>query len=121
MAIRDKMAANAAPFLQPGETIQAVFAGQTTSAYFALISFWIIILSDSYRAIVVTDRRILVCQAGRMSQTQIKGVIRELPRSTRIGPPSGLWYKSESLGERIYVHKRFHPDINRADAAIAAV
>ena len=56
-----------------------------------------------------------------MSQTKIKGVIRELPRSTRIGPPSGLWYKSETLGERIYIHKRFHSDINRADAAISAV
>jgi hypothetical protein len=121
MAIRDKMAANAAPFLQPGETIQAVFPGQTTSAYMAVISYWIIILSDSYRAIVVTDRRILVCQAGRTNQTKIKGVIRELPRSTRIGPPSGLWYKADALGEKIYFHKRFHSDISRADSAIAAV
>jgi hypothetical protein len=70
---------------------------------------------------VVTDRRILVCQAGRMSQTTIKGVMRELPRGTRIGPASGLWYKSETLGERIYIHKRFHSDINTADAAISAV
>ena len=121
MALRDSMRDSAAEYLQPGETVQAVFAGQTTSAYFALISFWIIILSDSYRAIVVTDRRILVCQAGRMSQTKIKGVIRELPRSTRIGPPSGLWYKSDTLGEKIYFHKRFHSDITRADSANAAV
>jgi hypothetical protein len=31
MALRDKMAASAAPFLQPGEPVQAVFAGQTAS------------------------------------------------------------------------------------------
>ena len=34
-----------------------------------------------------------------------------------IGPARGLWYKSERLGERLYVHKRFHKDIAQADAA----
>ncbi len=52
--------------------------------------------------------------------TPVKEVVRELPRATRIGPASGLWYKSESLGERIYVQKRFHKDIVAADAAIPA-
>lgn len=118
MAIRDKMRANAAPLLQPGETIQAVFGGQTTSQYFALISYWIIILSNAYRVIVVTDRRILVCKTGRLRMTPVKEVLRELPRNVRIGPPSGLWWRSESLGERLYIHKRFHKDVNAADTAV---
>src|SRR5664279_204402 len=100
MAIRDKLTRNATPLLQPGEVIQAVFCGQTTSQYFALISYWIIIFKDAYRVIVVTDRRILVCKSGRVTMTPVKEVVRELPRATRIGPASGLWYKSESLGER---------------------
>src|SRR5712692_10475962 len=102
MAIRDKMRASAAPFLQPGETIQAVFGAQTTSQYFALISYWIIIFSNAYRVVVVTDRRILVCKSGRVTQTPIKEVLRELPRNTKIGPASGLWYHTEALGERLY-------------------
>lgn len=119
MAIRDKMTANAAPHLQPGETVQAVFGAQTHSQYLFLISVFILLLLNSYRVVVVTDRRILVCRSGRLSTAAVNEVLRELPRSTRIGPPSGLWWKSESLGERLYVHKRFHKDVNAADGAAA--
>jgi hypothetical protein len=118
MAIRDKMRANAAPFLQPGEEIQAVFGAQTTSQWFALISYWIIIFKNAYRVIVVTDRRIIVGRSGRVTTTPIKEVLREIPRATRIGPASGLWYKTEALGEKMYIHKRFHKDVAAADAAL---
>ena len=120
MAIRDKMRANAEPFLQPGETVQAVFGAQTTSQWFALISYWIIIIRNSYRVIVVTDRRILVGRSGRFTTTPIKEVLAEVPRSTRIGPPSGLWYKTNALGETLYIAKRFHKDVEAADQAVAA-
>lgn len=120
MAIRDKFRQNAQPFLDSGESIQAVIGAQTTSQWFALISYWIILFTNAYRVIVVTDRRILICQAGRLSQTKIKGVLRELPRSTAIGPPSGLWYRTDHLGERLYIHKRFHKDVTQADALMTS-
>jgi len=69
---------------------------------------------------VVTDRRILVCKSGRLRMTPVNAVLHEVARSTRIGPPSGLWYKTEALGERLYVAKRFHKDIEEADAALGA-
>lgn len=118
MALRDKLRANAAPLLQPGENIQAIFCGQTTSQYFALISYWIILFTNAYRVVVVTDRRILVCKSGRFRITPVKAILRELPRNTRIGPPSGLWWRCETLGERLYINKRFHKDVNAADAAV---
>lgn len=118
MAIRDKMTANAAPFLDPGEKVQAVFGAQTTSAYFVLISVWIIIFANAYRVVVVTDKRILVCRSGRFSTTPVKEVLRELPRGTRIGPASGLWWRCETLGEKLYVHKRFHKDVEAADSLL---
>jgi hypothetical protein len=116
MAIRDKMAANAAPVLQDGETIQQIFAGQTANPYWSLLSYWIIIFKNAYRVVVVTDRRILVCHSGRFSTTQVKEVVGEFPRATRLGPASGLWYKLESLGDPLYIVKRFHKDVNDADA-----
>ncbi len=119
MAIRDKMRSNAAPYLEPGETIQAVFGAQTKSQWFALISLWIIILSNAYRVVVVTDRRILVGRSGRLSASPIREILFELPRATRIGPASGLWYKA-ALGERVYIHKRYHKDVAAADAALDA-
>jgi hypothetical protein len=119
MAIRDTMRKNAAPLLQEGETVQAVFGAQTVSQYWVFVSYWIIAIKNAYRVVVVTDRRILVCTSGRFRTTPVKGVERELPRSTRIGQPSGLWWKCESLGEKLYVHKRFHKDVVAADAATA--
>ncbi|MGE0880782.1 MAG: hypothetical protein AB7L13_20390 [Acidimicrobiia bacterium] len=120
MAIRDKMRANAQSVLEPGETVQQVFGAQRTSGWMALISFWIIIIRSTYRVVVVTDRRILLCESGRITTTPVKKVINAVPRATRLGPPTGLWYKTAALGETIYVHKRFHKDIEAADAAIGA-
>jgi hypothetical protein len=119
MGIREKLRTNAAPHLQAGETVQAVFSAQRTSQWWAVVSFWIMILKDSYRAVVVTDRRILLCRSGRISMSPVNEVLRELPRSTRLGPASGLWYRSENLGERLYIHKRFHKDIAAADGTSA--
>ena len=116
MAIRDKMRANASHLLQPGEEIQAVIGAQTKSQWFALISYWIIAFTNAYRVIVVTDRRIIVTKSGRLSMTPVKEVLRELPRGTKIGPASGLWFKCDTLGEKLYIHKRFHKDVAAADS-----
>lgn len=120
MAIRDTIRANAQHVLQPGEQIQEVIPAQTTSQWFALISYWIIIFSNAYRVIVVTDRRILICKSGRFRITPVKEVLAEVPRATRIGPPSGLWYRCETLGQRLYIAKRFHKDVQRADGVVPA-
>ena len=95
-------------------------AGQTTSQWWFLVTLWILILKNRYRAIIATDRRILVLDTGRWAMTKPKSVIRELPRATQIGPASGLWYRTDALGEKLYIHKRFHKDIAAADAARGA-
>jgi hypothetical protein len=120
MAIRAKMRANAAPLLQEGEQIQQVFGAQPVSPYLALISLWILLIKNTYRVVVVTDRRILVCRAGRFSRTPVKELLRELPRLTKIGPARGVWFRSDSLGEKLYIHKRFHNDVASADAEMPA-
>jgi hypothetical protein len=115
VAIRDQLRANAAHLLGPDETIETVFPAQTVSQWFSLVSYWIIILANAYRVVVVTNRRIIVCNSGRFRMTPVKDVIRELPRQLSIGPANGLWYRTEVLGERLYIAKRFHKDIAAAD------
>ena len=114
IAIRDKIIENSQQFLNPGEQVQAVMGGQTLSGYWSLLSslvfFW-----NNYRAVLATDRRIIVLHCGKMRMGKPKSLVRELPRATKIGPASGLWYKCESLGEKMYIHKRFHKDIATAD------
>jgi hypothetical protein len=116
MSIRDKLRSNAQHNLRAGEQIQAVIPAQTKSQYFALISFWIIILSRAYRVVVVTDQRIMVCFSGRFRISPVKDVEREVSRTTKIGPASGLWYLCDSLGEKLYINRRFHKDIRVADS-----
>jgi hypothetical protein len=116
VALREKLRENAQPHLRAGEVIEAVIPAQTTSAYMALISYWIIIFANAYRVIVVTDQRILVCKSGRFRITPVGEVLHEAPRSTRIGPAGGLWHKTEVLGEKLHIAKRFHKDIEEADA-----
>jgi hypothetical protein len=120
MAIRDKIAANAQPHLQPGEQIQGVFSAQTMSQWWILLTIFILLFGNRYRPVVATDRRILVFDSGRWTTTQAKSLVRELPRQTPLGEPSGLWWRTESLGERLYVHKRYHKDVREIQAGAVA-
>lgn len=96
--------------------IQQCFAAQSASPYWSLLSYWIIIVKNANRAVVVTDRRIIVFQSSRMGFSNIKSVKRELPRATRIGPfDAKLWAKTDSLGETLYIHRRFFKDVEAAD------
>ena len=90
------------------------------SRYWLLITVLVLLFTNAYRVVVVTDRRILVCRSGRLVSSSVKEVLRELPRSTRIGPATGCWHRSEKLGERLYTHKRFHQDVARVDDMMAA-
>src|SRR5689334_2351179 len=68
MALRDKMAASAAPYMRPGEPVQAIFGGQTASQYLAALGGIFFFLSlNRYRIFVVTPDRILVLDAGKYS------------------------------------------------------
>jgi hypothetical protein len=120
IAIRDKIIANSQQFLEPGEQVQAAFGAQTFNGYWALLSWLIVLFGNSYRAVIVTDRRIVVLDSGKWSMGTPKSVVRTLPRGTVIGPASGLWYRTSALGERLYVHKRFHKDVAVADSLVTA-
>ncbi|GAA5155104.1 hypothetical protein GCM10023340_39710 [Nocardioides marinquilinus] len=116
MALRDTMRERAQPWLQPGEQVQVVFGGQKITQWWIMLSALVLLIANRYRVVVATDRRILVLAGTRMSQSKVTGVLAELPRATPIGPPSGLWWKCESLGEPLYVHRRFHKDVVAADS-----
>ena len=120
IAIRDKMRESTQPHLDSDERIQAVFLAQTVSQYWLLVTVLVLLLTNAYRVVVVTDKRILVCRSGRLASSSVKEVLRELPRSTKIGLASGFWHRSDTLGERLYTHKRFHKDVARADDTMMA-
>jgi hypothetical protein len=121
MALRDSMRDSAAAYLRPGETVQAVLGAQTASQLVAAVSGVFLFLGlNRYRIIAVTPARVLILDAGRASMKTAHGVVAELPRSTRLGPPSGLWHVIPAAGENLRVHRRFFKDIETADSTFAA-
>ncbi len=121
MALRDTMRSTAAQFLRPGEPIQAVIGAQTASQWLAaLTGFFVFLGLNRYRIIAVTPTRIVVLDAGKTSMKKARGVVTELPRSTRLGPGAGMWHRIPAGNETLRVHRRFFKDIDTADSVSAA-
>ena len=78
-----------------------------------VLLLWLTI--NPWRIVIATDRRILVLDCRRFSSYDPVGVIREVPRNTRITGPRG---KVEHLGEPLYVPDRFAGEVAAADAAL---
>ena len=114
-----RFAAEIAPHLAPGEQMQEAFIAQTLSGWWAVISMWIILFSGGYRVVVATDRRLLVFDRAKF-KTRLGPLKRELPRGTRIGPTKGLWYRTDVLGEKLYISRVLRSRVEAIDAAIGA-
>ncbi|TVZ05640.1 hypothetical protein EAS64_14135 [Trebonia kvetii] len=118
MALRDSMLTSATPFLRPGEPVQAIFGAQTASQWLAALTGIFVFLGfNHYRIVAVTPARIVVLDAGKTSMKKARGVVMELPRSTQLGPATGLWHRIPAGQETLRVHRRFYKDLNAADSA----
>ena len=83
----------------PGETVQAVPGARTARQVLAAISgFFMFLHLNRYRIIVIIPQRVLILDAGPDSMRTARGVAAGLPRSTRLGPPSGLWHVIPAAG-----------------------
>ena len=121
MSLRDAMRDSAAPYLEPGEPVQAVIGAQTASQWLAAITGILVFLGfNHYRILAVTPTRIVVLDAGKVSMKRARGAVMELPRSTRLGPATGLWHQIPAGQETLRVHRRFFKDIEIADDFITA-
>jgi hypothetical protein len=122
MALRDSMHESAAQYLRPGEPIQAVIGAQTASQWLAALTGIFAFLGlNRYRILAVTPNRIVVLDAGKSSMKTARGVVTELPRSTRLGRGSGVWQRVQAGNENLRVHRRFFKDMETADRALAQV
>jgi hypothetical protein len=118
MSLRDKLRQNSQPYLEQGETVQAVFNAQTgPNPYLSIITYLFLFWVRLY-AVVVTDRRILVLRSSFWRPSVAVAQEAVWPRATRLGPVSGLWAKlnQDLNGKDVWVHRRFHKDVDSADA-----
>jgi hypothetical protein len=113
---------SAAQYLRPGEPLQAVIGAQTASPLLAgLTGVFVFMGLNRYRILAVTPARILVLDAGKASLKRARGVVLELPRSTRLGPATGVWHQIPAGNETLRVHRRLLKDIETAAAAAVRV
>lgn len=103
-----KIVASAQPHLEPGEEVHGAFAAQDAKIFRA---------QNRYSTVVATDRRILVFDSGTFSQTKTKTLLGELPRSTKLGPTSGLWHEISFQDQTLYVNRRHHKQVTAIDDA----
>ena len=121
MALRDTMRESAAQYLAPGEQIQAVIGAQTASQWLAALTGIFVFLGfNHYRILAVTPTRIVVLDAGKASMKKARGVVMELPRTTQLGPGTGMWHQIPAGQEKLRVHRRFFKDLDTADGIAAA-
>ena len=120
MALRDSMRDSATQYLRPGEPVQAVIGAQTSSQWMAALTGIFLFLGlNRYRILAVTPTRIVVLDAGKSSMKKARGVVTELPRSTRLGPGTGIWHQVVAGQEKLRVHRRFYKDMQIADSEAA--
>jgi hypothetical protein len=70
------------------------------------------------RVVVVTDRAVILLEAGKRAPAKPKELLQRLPRNVRLCPDQGkIWDKVQIGGERHWVHRRFRGDVEAAGAA----
>jgi hypothetical protein len=98
-----------------------VIGAQTNGQWLAALTGIFLFLGlNRYRILAVTPTRIVVLDAGKSSMKKARGVVTELPRSTRLGPGTGMWHQVAAGQEKLRVHRRFFKDMHIADSEAAA-
>ena len=120
MGLREKLRERVDPFLRPGEQVEQAFLAQAgLSPWMNMLGALWVLLFAKPRIVAVTNQRIIVLRAGKWLGTKPKDIVAELPRQTPMGPLRGrLWGKTHIAGEEVWIHKRFHKDVEAADAAL---
>lgn len=117
--MRADLARRSAPFLPAGSEIRQVFICQSAPNFgvfvvnylTGLALYWI-----KYRCVAVTPDAIYIVESHKLSGGRNpQRLIGTLPRHTELGPVSGRWAQLNLLGERCWVHQRFHSQIAAAD------
>lgn len=108
------------PLLPPDSEIRQAFIAQAAPSFaFFVITYLtgLTMLWIKYRCVVVTRDAIYVLDSSKLSGgAKPQSLAGTMPRLSRLGPVRGRWAQVHLLGERHWVHKRFHHQIAAADA-----
>lgn len=114
--LRNKLVTRSQPLLPPNSNVRQVFQCQTGPSPYWFLLTYLVLPWIKYRIVCVTDDAIYVIRANKLVPSFPKELIETVPRDQQLGPVSGLWAPMQLLGERHWVAKRFHKDIEAADS-----
>jgi hypothetical protein len=122
---------NVRPRLEPDEQLRYVFAGERglnrgLEALGWVPGFgeaidWLFLFSNRARIVAITDDRIAVFSAGKLSRKMPKKLLDSIPRSTRIEHGAKRRSKLMIGSEKIRVERRIYGVIDQANAEISEV
>jgi hypothetical protein len=104
-------------YLARDEQIDAVMWGVALRPLAIYALGWLLAGGSTYRAIICTDRRTLLCQGGLLGAT-LEGILATCDRQP-LGPPRGFYHRIDIFGSPVSVGRRFYKDIRAADALLA--
>ena len=119
-APRPDLVERARPLLPAGSVIHQVLIYQTAPSFAFFVLTYVTGLTawNGYRCVAVTQDAVHVLESSKSSGGgRPRRLLATLPRRTRLGPVSGRWGRLHLLGERGWVHRRFHDQITAADGA----
>lgn len=105
--VRMRMADVTAPYLREGEEVQVVFQAKHADKNGACF-------------VVATNQRYLIFRQKPSIARPTYELLHEAPRTTQIGPASGIVYTTSALGVPLVIMRRYYKDIAAADAAIGS-
>src|SRR2546430_5736703 len=93
-----------APFLEPGETVQVSFLGQTPVPpwVFFLIASYVFIFMQKYRTVVATDQNVYVMENAFLRSYKFKGVAHKVPIASASIDSSNTWVSIDG-GPKLWV------------------
>ena len=116
---RPDLVERCSPFLPNGTEIQHAFIAQAAPSFAFFIVTYLTGLTTrwiKYRCVAVTHDAIYVLDSTKLSGGGVpRELIGTMQRHAQLGPVSGRWAEIKLLGERHWVHKRFHDQVTAAD------
>jgi hypothetical protein len=106
-------------YLAAGERVQETMLAVTIRPLLLYPLGWLLLNRDAYRAVICTDRRILLCKVDHATGS-LEGPVQTEDRRRRLGPPrTPLMHRIRVFAYPVYVGRRFYKDVRRADAYAA--
>lgn len=118
MAIERQLREEAVRHLSANESLQEVMWGTSIRPLMLYTGMWVFAPPNSYRAVVCTNRRLLLFEGGILGAT-FERLLESVDRSCRLGPTHGILYSRVAAFESpVYLSRRFFRAVRRADALV---